>query len=112
VTVNVGVIGAGMIGQDHIRRITRALSGARVAAVTDLDLDRAKSAADSVPGSRVHHSGLGLVADESVDAVVVCSWGPAHPRARAGLRALHSGGWAEVSLRPRPDLYQAASGEE
>ena len=78
-TVNVGVIGAGMIGQDHIRRITRVLSGARVTAVADLDLDRAKSAADRAPGSRVHHSGLDLIADESVDAVVVCSWGPAHP---------------------------------
>ena len=41
-TVNVGVIGVGMIGQDHIRRLTHVLSGARVSAVTDVDLDRAK----------------------------------------------------------------------
>ena len=39
--VNVGVIGAGMIGQDHIRRLTHVLSGVRVAAVTDVNLDRA-----------------------------------------------------------------------
>jgi myo-inositol 2-dehydrogenase / D-chiro-inositol 1-dehydrogenase len=77
-TLNVGVIGAGTIGQDHIRRLTYVLSGARVAAVADLDLERAKSAADHAPGSRVHHSGLDLVADENIDAVVVCSWGPAH----------------------------------
>ena len=40
-TVNVGVIGVGMIGQDHIRRLTHVLSGARVSAVTDADLKRA-----------------------------------------------------------------------
>ncbi len=43
-TLNIGVIGTGMIGQDHIRRLTHVLSGARVAAVTDVDLDgRARS---------------------------------------------------------------------
>ena len=35
-TVNVGVIGVGMIGQDHIRRLTTVLAGARVSAVTEL----------------------------------------------------------------------------
>jgi hypothetical protein len=29
----------------------------------------------------------------------------------ASVRALHNGGWAEVSLRRRPDLYEAAPGE-
>ena len=41
-TVRVGVIGTGMIGQDHIRRITRVLSGGAVTAVTDVDAARAE----------------------------------------------------------------------
>jgi myo-inositol 2-dehydrogenase/D-chiro-inositol 1-dehydrogenase len=79
VTVNVGVIGVGMIGQDHIRRLTHVLSGARVGAVTDVDLDRAKSVAQGLPGEvRVHETGQDLIADDAIDAVVVASWGPTH----------------------------------
>jgi myo-inositol 2-dehydrogenase/D-chiro-inositol 1-dehydrogenase len=78
VTLDVGVIGTGMIGQDHIRRITSVLSGARVAAVTDVDLDRARAVADGVPGAVVHDTGQAVIEDPGVDAVVVTSWGPTH----------------------------------
>ena len=36
-TVRVGVIGTGMIGQDHIRRITEVITGGAVVAVNDVD---------------------------------------------------------------------------
>jgi myo-inositol 2-dehydrogenase/D-chiro-inositol 1-dehydrogenase len=78
VTLNVGVIGVGMIGQDHIRRLTHVLSGARVAAVTDVDLDRARTVVDDLPGASLHESGQALISDPEVDAVVVTSWGPTH----------------------------------
>jgi myo-inositol 2-dehydrogenase/D-chiro-inositol 1-dehydrogenase len=78
VTLDVGVIGTGMIGQDHVRRLTTVLSGARVVAVTDVDLARARTVADGVPGSVVHNTGQALIEDASVDAVVVTSWGPTH----------------------------------
>ena len=77
-TLNVGVIGTGMIGQDHIRRLTYVLSGARVSAVTDVDLDRAKSGAAGLPQARVHQNGQDLIGDDEVDAVIVASWGPTH----------------------------------
>jgi myo-inositol 2-dehydrogenase/D-chiro-inositol 1-dehydrogenase len=78
VTVNVGVIGVGMIGQDHIRRLTHVLAGASVAAVTDADLERAQTVADGVPGAKLHKTGQDLIEDPEVQAVVVCSWGPTH----------------------------------
>jgi myo-inositol 2-dehydrogenase / D-chiro-inositol 1-dehydrogenase len=77
-TIRVGVIGTGMIGQEHIRRMTRVLSGVQVAAITDVDADTARRAAAGVPGVTVHATGEELVADPGVDAVVVCSWGPTH----------------------------------
>jgi myo-inositol 2-dehydrogenase/D-chiro-inositol 1-dehydrogenase len=76
--INVGVIGVGMIGQDHIRRLTHVLSGARVAGVTDVDLDRASAVAAGLSEGRVFESGEKLIADAGVDAVVVTSWGPTH----------------------------------
>ncbi len=77
-TVRVGVIGVGMIGQDHIRRLTQVLSGARVVAVTDVDPARARSVADGVPDCRVFGTGQELVRDDDVDAVLVASWGATH----------------------------------
>ena len=41
-TLNIGVIGTGAIGRDHIRRITNTLSGARVTAVTDVQAGAAQ----------------------------------------------------------------------
>jgi len=77
-TINVGIIGLGMIGQDHIRRLTRVVGGAAVVAVTDVNAEQAARVADAVPGAKVFATGQELIAHDSVDAVVVCSWGPTH----------------------------------
>ena len=74
----VGVIGTGMIGRDHIRRMTTVLAGVTVTAVTDVDLDTAEQVAEGLPGATVHATGEDLIADPAVDAVMVCSWGPTH----------------------------------
>jgi myo-inositol 2-dehydrogenase/D-chiro-inositol 1-dehydrogenase len=77
-TLNVGVIGVGMIGQDHIRRITHVLAGARISAVTDVDFDRAKAVAADLPAAKALQTGQELIDDPEVDAIVVASWGPTH----------------------------------
>jgi myo-inositol 2-dehydrogenase / D-chiro-inositol 1-dehydrogenase len=76
--VRVGVIGTGMIGQDHIRRLTTVLAGSEVVAVSDVDRERARSVADGIADARVHATGQELIRDGAVDAVVVTSWGPTH----------------------------------
>src|SRR6266540_509269 len=77
-TVRVGVIGVGMIGQDHIRRVTQVLSGGSIVAVSDVDSARAESVASGLPDAKVHNSGQDLISDGEVDAVLVASWGPTH----------------------------------
>ncbi len=69
-TVNVGVIGVGMIGQDHIRRLTHVMSGARVTAVTDTDLERAQTVADGLADAKLHKSGQDLIARSELSSYV------------------------------------------
>jgi myo-inositol 2-dehydrogenase/D-chiro-inositol 1-dehydrogenase len=77
-SVRIGVIGTGMIGQDHIRRISRRPGAAQIVAVTDIDPGLAAQVAAGLTGATVHATGGDLIADDGVDAVLVCSWGPSH----------------------------------
>ena len=77
-TLRVGVIGTGMIGQDHIRRLTHVLSGAEVVAVSDADADVAQQVAGGLKNATVFGDGVELIDDGGVDAVIVASWGPTH----------------------------------
>jgi myo-inositol 2-dehydrogenase / D-chiro-inositol 1-dehydrogenase len=77
-TVHVGVVGVGMIGQDHIRRLTRVLSGVDVVAVSDADAGRTRAVAGGLRAAEAFGSGEELIAAPGVDAVLVCSWGETH----------------------------------
>ena len=78
-TVRIGVIGTGMIGRDHTRRIQQVLAGAEVVALSDYSPDAARGVqADLAPGAKVYETGAELIAAPDVDAVLVTSTGATH----------------------------------
>jgi myo-inositol 2-dehydrogenase/D-chiro-inositol 1-dehydrogenase len=101
--VRVGVVGVGMIGQDHIRRITQVLTGGAVTAVNDVDAERAGQVAAGLPGTIVHATAAGLVADDNVDAVLVASWGAAHEEQVLAAIAAGKPVFCEKPLAPSSD---------
>ena len=78
-TLRIGVIGTGAIGRDHARRINQVLAGARITALSDVNLDSARAVqADIAPDAEIYLTGEDLVASDLVDAVLVTSWGATH----------------------------------
>lgn len=61
-TLNIGVIGAGAIGRDHIRRCSQVLQGARVVAVNDINRDNATGIVEQLRlDARVYDDGHELI---------------------------------------------------
>ncbi|WP_031507556.1 Gfo/Idh/MocA family protein [Streptomyces megasporus] len=79
--LGVAVVGAGKMGADHVRRLHHVISGARVAAVADVDGERAKALAETVEGCVAYTDPAAAMASPEVDAVLVASPGPAHEEA-------------------------------
>lgn len=78
-TLKLGVIGAGAIGKEHIRRCTQVLQGATVVAVSDINPDSAWAAA-ALPGvcAEVYADGHDVIRSTDVEAVLIASWDPTH----------------------------------
>lgn len=77
--MNIGVIGTGAIGRDHIHRITYSLTGGKIVAVTDVNQEQAhKVAREEKLDAKVYADGHELIYSDEVDAVLVTSWGPTH----------------------------------
>ncbi|WP_338512529.1 Gfo/Idh/MocA family oxidoreductase [Erwinia aphidicola] len=78
-TLKLGVIGTGAIGQEHIRRCSKVLQGARVVAVSDINVDGAKAALTRIGiEAEVFANGHDVVNSPNVDALLVTSWDPTH----------------------------------
>ncbi|WP_330475819.1 Gfo/Idh/MocA family protein [Terrabacter sp. C0L_2] len=76
-TVRIGMIGPGAMGQAHIDRVHTVIAGGRVVAVSDVDPARADEVAARIDGT-AYATSAELIASDEVDAVMICSHGPAH----------------------------------
>lgn len=78
-TLRIGVIGTGAIGQEHIRRITNTLSGGKIVAVTDVNAESAKAIVKNENlDAKIYENGHDVINAADVDAILVTCWGPAH----------------------------------
>ncbi|MFZ2511037.1 MAG: Gfo/Idh/MocA family oxidoreductase [Gordonia sp. (in: high G+C Gram-positive bacteria)] len=101
--LRVGVVGTGTMGSDHVRRLTRTTTGARVSVVVEPDRERRTAALAVAPGA-VGMAGLDeALAAGVLDAVLIAAPGPQHESTvaacvRAGLPTL-----CEKPLTPDPE---------
>ncbi|BBX38425.1 oxidoreductase [Mycolicibacterium mageritense DSM 44476 = CIP 104973] len=78
--LRIAVLGVGIMGADHVDRLSSRISGARVTVVNDFLTERAEAVAADIPGCRVISDPLDAIADPDVDAVVLATPGPTHDK--------------------------------
>lgn len=71
--VRLGLVGTGRIGQIHARTLTQSVPGAEMVAITDVNLDSARSCAAAYGIGQVADDYRRLLDDKSIEAVVICS---------------------------------------
>lgn len=71
--VRVGLIGAGVMGADHARIISSQIPGAKLQIVCDADEKRAAAVAAETGAKPKSDNPLDVVADPSIDAVLIAS---------------------------------------
>ncbi|MEH3077601.1 MAG: Gfo/Idh/MocA family oxidoreductase [Quadrisphaera sp.] len=76
--LRVAVVGVGMMGADHVRRLQTRTAGARTVVVADAFPATAEKVAAAWPGVRVATDPLAAIADDEVDAVVIATPGNTH----------------------------------
>jgi myo-inositol 2-dehydrogenase/D-chiro-inositol 1-dehydrogenase len=91
--LRVGVVGTGIMGADHVARITNTITGATVSAIVEPDAGRAASAARLAPGAKTFTRVEDALSADALDAVVIATPGRFHepvllPVLEAGLPVL------------------------
>lgn len=77
-SLQVGVIGAGLMGSTHIRVIGTAIAAADVVAVSDASAEAAERIASEARIGTIHAEALDLIDDPQVGAVVIASPAETH----------------------------------
>lgn len=71
--LNIGIIGAGRIGKVHMQSITYNVPSAKVLGITDVYKEGLQELADKYGIEKVYEDYKEMLADEDIDAVLVCS---------------------------------------
>jgi myo-inositol 2-dehydrogenase / D-chiro-inositol 1-dehydrogenase len=76
--INIAVIGTGRMGSVHVRNIARLIPEANLVAVCDIRLEVAQAVADECGIQRVVRDYHELLADETIEAVLIATSTPTH----------------------------------
>ncbi|KNC05963.1 inositol 2-dehydrogenase [Pantoea sp. RIT-PI-b] len=78
-TLNIGVIGTGAIGREHIRRCSQVLQHSRVVALNDINRANCEQIIkDLAIQAEIYDNAHDLINAPEVQAILVTSWGPTH----------------------------------
>jgi myo-inositol 2-dehydrogenase/D-chiro-inositol 1-dehydrogenase len=91
--LRIAVVGAGMMGADHIQRITHTISGAEVVSVVEPDEGRARAAVANLPEAATRTRIEDALEHDGIDAVLIATPGQFHepvlyPALEAGVAIL------------------------
>src|SRR6476661_2963300 len=78
--LRIAVLGVGMMGADHVARISQKIAGSLVSVDNDYVTEKAEQLAATIPGCRAIADPLDAIADPDVDAVVLATPGPTHEK--------------------------------
>jgi myo-inositol 2-dehydrogenase / D-chiro-inositol 1-dehydrogenase len=76
--LKIAVVGSGLMGTDHIARINQRISGAEVAAVVEIDPERAASGLSLAPSAKHFRTIEEAIEARMVDAVIIATPGQFH----------------------------------
>ena len=103
--VGVGVVGLGFVGEKAHLPAFRSVKGSRLVAVADIDLERAKRAAEKFRLTSVYASHKDLIKDPNVDAVVVSV--PTFLHRQIAVYAIRAGKHVLCEMPLAPNLREA-----
>jgi len=71
-TIRLAIVGTGRVAQAHLQAVRDSKAGVELAAVCDVDADKAQIAAEAYGAERIYRDYRQLAEDSQVDAVIVC----------------------------------------
>ncbi|MGI6117023.1 MAG: Gfo/Idh/MocA family protein [Bilifractor sp.] len=85
--LQIGVVGLGAIGREHVKRLTERITGCKVVAVSEVNEEVGRKVAEQY-GAKFYADGEELINSPEVQAVMVTTWDPAHAQyVMASIRA-------------------------